>query len=156
MCVGRRCRGDSPTLARRHKGKERHDRALIAQRINRPRLAGKAAWPANCAVSTDPLIAQICSSFRRRCRPSQRARGAAWRSSFCSHRKTTQREKDKAMKTTAPRIAARAVAALIAAAGVTFSIGGTLFLMSMPSIEYAAASGIAAQSAPVVVVASGD
>jgi len=60
------------------------------------------------------------------------------------------------MKTTAPRIAARAVAALIAAAGVTFSIGGTLFLMSMPSIEYAAASGIAAQSAPVVVVASGD
>jgi len=60
------------------------------------------------------------------------------------------------MKTTAPRIATRALAALIAATGVAFSIGGTLFLMSMPSLEYAAASGIAAQSAPVVVAANRD
>ncbi|QSI78085.1 MULTISPECIES: hypothetical protein [Niveibacterium] len=60
------------------------------------------------------------------------------------------------MKTTAPRTATRALAALIAAAGVTFSIGGTLFLMSMPSLEYAAASGIAAQSAPVVVATNRD
>lgn len=54
------------------------------------------------------------------------------------------------MKTTATR----AVAALIATAGVTFSIGGTLFLMSMPSLEYAATSGIAAQPAPVMVAAN--
>ncbi len=60
------------------------------------------------------------------------------------------------MKTTAPRIATRAIAALIAAAGVSFSIGGTLFLMNMPSVEYAAAGSIATQSAPVVVVASHD
>ncbi|WP_374603084.1 hypothetical protein [Niveibacterium sp.] len=59
------------------------------------------------------------------------------------------------MKTTAPRTATRALAALIAAAGVTFSIGGTLFLMSMPSLD-AAASGIAAQSAPVVVATNRD
>lgn len=58
------------------------------------------------------------------------------------------------MKTTSPRIATHALAAVIAAAGVAFSIGGTLFLMSMPSVEYAAASGIAAQSAPVVLAAS--
>lgn len=55
------------------------------------------------------------------------------------------------MKTAASRIATRAFAALIAVAGVAFSIGGTLFLMSAPSLEYAAASSIAAQSTPVVV-----
>ena len=60
------------------------------------------------------------------------------------------------MKTTAPRVATHALAAVIATAGVAFCIGGTLFLMSMPSVEYAAASGIAAHAAPVVLANSRD
>ncbi|MCX9155000.1 hypothetical protein OPU71_02545 [Niveibacterium sp. 24ML] len=54
------------------------------------------------------------------------------------------------MKTHSPRLITRAFASLIAAAGVSFCIGGTVFLMSTPSIEYAAATGFAAQSAPLL------
>jgi hypothetical protein len=55
------------------------------------------------------------------------------------------------MKTKTTRLMTRVYASLIAAAGVSFSIGGTLFLMSMPSTEYAAATEFVAQSAPVMV-----
>lgn len=55
------------------------------------------------------------------------------------------------MKATTTRLMTRVYAGLIAAAGVSFSIGGTLFLMSMPATEYAAATALAAQSAPLVV-----
>ena len=55
------------------------------------------------------------------------------------------------MTTTTARLMTRIYASLIAAAGVSFCIGGTLFLMSTPSTEYAAATALVAQSAPVVV-----
>ncbi|MCX9155002.1 hypothetical protein OPU71_02555 [Niveibacterium sp. 24ML] len=55
------------------------------------------------------------------------------------------------MKTRTTRLMTRVYAALIAAAGVSFSIGGTLFLMSIPAVEYATAVELATQSAPLVV-----
>lgn len=55
------------------------------------------------------------------------------------------------MKTHSPRLITRAFASLIAAAGVSFCIGGTVFLMSMPSSEYAAATEFVAQSTPLML-----
>lgn len=54
------------------------------------------------------------------------------------------------MKATTTHLMTRIYAALIAAAGVSFSIGGTLFLMSMPA-EQGQPVIYAEQSAPVVV-----
>ncbi|GAA5179715.1 hypothetical protein GCM10025771_22460 [Niveibacterium umoris] len=55
------------------------------------------------------------------------------------------------MKTLRPRFTAHLFAAMLATAGVSFSIGGTLFLLSMPASEYTAAKHFAAHGLPLLV-----